>query len=68
MFGINANLKKTAAIATIAVAGFMGAANASAQQYIAEQMLEQSIQAEQDAKATETADRKAEEKADSNAS
>lgn len=35
MFGINANLKKAVAIATIAVAGIMGAANASAQQYIA---------------------------------
>ncbi|WP_417546934.1 hypothetical protein [Marinobacter segnicrescens] len=73
MFGINANLKKTVAIATIAVAGIMGAANASAQQYVMEEMLEQQLQeraakAEQQKQASETADTKADEKADSNAS
>lgn len=66
MFGINANLKKTAAIAVIAVAGVMGAANASAQQYVAEQMLEDYIQSQEEGRATETADQKAEEKTDSN--
>lgn len=73
MFGINANLKKTVAVATIAIAGLMGAANASAQQYWMEEVLEQQLaekaaQAEQDSKAKETADNKADEKADSNAS
>ena len=72
MFGINANLKKTAAIATIAVAGLMGAANASAQQYWMEEVLEQQL-AEQSVESTQadtaaTADQKAEENADSNAS
>ena len=73
MFGINANLKKTVAIATIAVVGIMGAANASAQQIVAEEMLEKQLQdraakAEQQKQASETADTKADEKADSNAS
>ena len=73
MFGINANLKKSVAIAVIAVAGIMGAANASAQQYWMEEVLEQQLQekaaqAEQDRKNEKTADTEAEEKADSNAS
>ncbi len=73
MFGINANLKKTVAIATIAVAGVMGAASASAQQYWMEEVLEQQLQekaakAEQQKQASETADTKADKKADSNAS
>lgn len=73
MFGINANLKKSVAIAVIAVAGIMGAANASAQQLWMEEVLEQQLQekaakAEQESKAKETADNESEEKADSNAS
>ena len=71
MFGINANAKKTAAIVAIAVAGVLGAANASAQQVWMEEVLEQQLQASQeehDTKAAETADRKVEEKADSSAS
>jgi len=73
MFGINVNLKKSVAIATIAVAGVMGAANASAQQLWAEEVLEQQLQekaaqSEQDSKAEKTADNEAEEKADSKAS
>lgn len=73
MFGINANLKKSVAIAVIAVAGIMGAANASAQQYWMEEVLEQQLQekaaqAEKDREAKETADNESEEKADSNAS
>ncbi|GGY84512.1 hypothetical protein [Marinobacter zhanjiangensis] len=72
MFGINANLKKTLAVATIAVAGIMGAANASAQQYWMEEVLEQQLQEkaaqeEQDRKAEEAADSEAENKADSEA-
>ena len=71
MFGINANAKKTAAIVAIAVAGVLGAANASAQQVWMEEVLEQQLQASQeehDTKAAETADSKVEEKADSSAS
>lgn len=69
MFGINANLKKAVAVATIATAGILGAANASAQQLWMEEVIaQQEAQQGQDAQATETADRKAEEKADSNAS
>ncbi|MFC4260675.1 hypothetical protein ACFOZ5_16795 [Marinobacter lacisalsi] len=73
MFGINANLKKSVAIAVIAVAGIMGAANVSAQQYWMEEVLEQQLQekaaqAEKDSEAKATADNESEEKADSNAS
>lgn len=62
MFGINANLKKTAAIATIALTAVFGAANASAQQVWAEEVMAQQGQTQT------TADSKAADKADSNAS
>lgn len=73
MFGINANLKKSVAIAAIALTSVLGAANASAQQQWMEEVLQQQLQekaaqAEQDSKANETADNEAEEKADSDAS
>lgn len=75
MFGINENLKKTVAVAAIALTGVLGAANASAQQYWMEEVLEQQLQekaarAEQQEQKqeSETADNKAGEKSDSNAS
>lgn len=69
MFGINANAKKSIAIATIAVAGVMGAANASAQQYWMEEVLEQQLaekaaKAEQESGKSQKVDREADKPCD----
>lgn len=65
---INANLKKAAAIATIAIASLAGASNAAAQQVWMEEVIAQQDQKVHNATTEATADSKTEKSAESNAS